>query len=143
MMEQESQDKEKKEGRSGPAEDENDHYKRNEKEEVDKAVTDELEENGKALTEGGDANSKTLIANTKKDSLTETKRGDIHKQLITAERGETQDQKLKETETEKCQTIQKGDESNKVATAEEIALHSHAEPMEVEATETSTTDAST
>ncbi|XP_035020238.2 ATPase family AAA domain-containing protein 2 isoform X1 [Hippoglossus stenolepis] len=149
MMEQESQEKEEKEGRSGPAEDgvilsenENDHYKRDEKEEVDKAVTDELEENDKALTEGGDANSKTLSANTKNVLLTETERGDHHKQSITAERGETQDQKLKETETEKCQTIQKGDESNKVATAEEIALNSHAEPMGVEATETSTTDAS-
>ncbi|XP_053289105.1 ATPase family AAA domain-containing protein 2 isoform X3 [Pleuronectes platessa] len=142
MMEQGSQEKEEKDGRNGAAE--NDYYTGDEKEEVDQAVADEpgeLEENYKALTEEGNGNSKTLSANTK-SSLTETERGDHHEQSITAERGEPQDQKLKETETEKCQTIQKGDESNKVATAEEIALNSHAEPMEVEGTETSTTDAS-
>ncbi|XP_069393227.1 ATPase family AAA domain-containing protein 2 isoform X3 [Paralichthys olivaceus] len=151
MMEQESQDKGGKEGRSGAAGDEvilsenekkeNDHYTQHEKEKVDKAVADklgDLEENDKAVMEGGDANSKKISANTNKNSLTE-READPQGQSNTADRDETRDQKLKQTE--KCQTIQP-DESDKVATAEEIALNSHAEPMEVEATETSTTDAS-
>ncbi|XP_060937855.1 ATPase family AAA domain-containing protein 2-like [Limanda limanda] len=58
----------------------------------------------------------TLSANTR-NILIETERGDHHEQSITAERGETQEQRL--------------------ATAQ----NRHAEPMEVEATETSTTEA--
>ncbi|XP_040899672.1 ATPase family AAA domain-containing protein 2-like isoform X2 [Toxotes jaculatrix] len=121
---------------------ESDNHTQNGKEKVDKAVTDEPEENNKAMPEGGDENSETISANTIKDRRTETK-GDTQGQSSTAESGETNDQKLTETEIEKCQTVKQADDRNKkVATAEEAEVNSHAEPMEVEATETSTTDAS-
>uniref|UniRef100_A0A4W6ECW0 ATPase family AAA domain-containing protein 2 n=1 Tax=Lates calcarifer TaxID=8187 RepID=A0A4W6ECW0_LATCA len=63
------------------------------------------------------------------DSNTETE-GNTQGQSSTAESGKTNDQK------------QADDRNNKLATAEEAELNSHAEPMEVEATETSTTDTS-
>ncbi|XP_018539421.1 ATPase family AAA domain-containing protein 2 isoform X1 [Lates calcarifer] len=124
---------------------ENDNHTGNEKEKVDKAVTDEpgqSEENNKAMTGGRDENSEVISANTNKDSNTETE-GNTQGQSSTAESGKTNDQKLTQTEMEKCQTVRQADDrNNKLATAEEAELNSHAEPMEVEATETSTTDTS-
>lgn len=102
-------------------------------------VTDQsgpTEEN-QALIEGG---NETISVNTK-DSHTETE-GETQGQSNTVESGETNNQKLTETETEKCQTVSVENNRNKVATTEEAELNSHAVPMEVEATETSTTGAS-
>ncbi|XP_056237619.1 ATPase family AAA domain-containing protein 2-like isoform X1 [Seriola aureovittata] len=111
---------------------ENDDLTQNEKEKVDKSVTDEpgQSEGNIAMTEGGNENSETISENTNKDSHTDTG-------------GDTHGQKLTETEIVKCQTGRLAiDRNNKVATAEEAEPKSHAERMEVEATETSTTDAS-
>ncbi|XP_071326843.1 ATPase family AAA domain-containing protein 2-like isoform X2 [Trachinotus anak] len=155
VKERDSQEEKGTEERSQAAEDkvvlcgsestENDDHTQNEKEKVDKSVTDEpgqSEDNNKAMTEGGDENSETISANTNKESHTETG-GDTQGKSSTAESGETKDKKLTETETEKCQTgTPADDKNNKVATAEEAELKSHAEPMEVEAPETSSTDAS-
>ncbi|XP_044062597.1 ATPase family AAA domain-containing protein 2-like isoform X2 [Siniperca chuatsi] len=115
------------------------------KEKMDKAVTDQpgqSEESNKVLTKAGNENSETISVNTNKDSHTKTE-GDTQGQSNTEESGETNSEMLRETETDKCQTVmQADDQNNKVVTVGEAEQNSHAEPMEVEATETSTTDAS-
>ncbi|XP_049438533.1 ATPase family AAA domain-containing protein 2-like isoform X1 [Epinephelus fuscoguttatus] len=116
----------------------------NDNEKVDKAVTDQpgqSEENG-VLTKAENENSETTSVNTTKDGHAESE-GNTQGQSSTEERGETNSQKLTETETEKCQTVIQADErNNEVVTVEEVEQNSPAEPMEVEATDTSTTDAS-
>lgn len=113
------------------------------KEKLDKAVKDQpelSEENNKELTKAGNEISETISVNTNQDSHTETK-GDTQGQSNTEESGETNCQKLTETETDKCQTVtEAGDGNNRVLNVEESAQNSPAEPMELEATETSTTD---
>ncbi|XP_030250051.1 ATPase family AAA domain-containing protein 2 isoform X5 [Sparus aurata] len=113
------------------------------KEKLDKAVKDQpelSEENNKELTKAGNEISETISVNTNQDSHTETK-GDAQGQSNTEESGETNCQKLTETETDKCQTVtEAGDGNNRVLNVEESAQNSPAEPMELEATETSTTD---
>ncbi|KAM6936195.1 ATPase family AAA domain-containing protein 2 isoform 2-T2 [Lycodopsis pacificus] len=108
---------------------ENDDQSQNEKERVDEVVTDQpgqLEEN-KMLTKAGNDNSETISVNTNKDSHTKTE-GDTHGQSNTEE---------------KCPTVtQADDRNNKVVTVEGAEQNSPAEPMEVEATDTSTTDVS-
>uniref|UniRef100_A0A7N8WUL7 ATPase family AAA domain-containing protein 2 n=1 Tax=Mastacembelus armatus TaxID=205130 RepID=A0A7N8WUL7_9TELE len=90
----------------------------------------------------GDENSGAVSVYINKDSHKETQ-GDTQGQSNTVECGKTNNQKLTETESEKCQTVSMADiKNNKVARAEEALLNSHAEPMEVEATEISTTDTS-
>ncbi|KAG7229369.1 hypothetical protein INR49_012886 [Caranx melampygus] len=121
---------------------ETDNHMQKEAENEDKSVTYKAgnsEENNTAKAMGGDENSESILENTNKDSCTD-KVGDTQRQTSTVESGET---KLTETDSEKCQTGRLADDrNNKVATAEDAELKSHAEPMEVEATETSTTDAS-
>ncbi|XP_026227888.1 ATPase family AAA domain-containing protein 2 isoform X2 [Anabas testudineus] len=87
--------------------------------------------------EGG---GETISVNTK-DSCTETE-GDAEGQCNTLKSSETNNQKLTETELEKCQTIIGADNRNGVATTEEAEHNDHSELMEVEATETCTTVAS-
>lgn len=116
----------------------------NDNEKVDKAVTDQpeqSEENG-VLTKAENENSETTSVNTTKDGHAESE-GNTQGQSSTEERGETNSQKLTETETEKCQTVIQADErNNEVVTVEEAEQNNPAELMEVEATDTSTTDAS-
>lgn len=112
-----------------------------ESENEDKSVTHEAgkSEENTAKAMGGDENSESILENTNTDSCTHIE-GDTQRQISTVESGET---KLTETDSEKCQTGRVADDrNNKVATAEDAELKSHAEPMEVEAAETSTTDAS-
>ncbi|KAM9353797.1 ATPase family AAA domain-containing protein 2 [Symphorus nematophorus] len=118
---------------------ENDDQSQNNKEKVDETITDQpgLSDKNKVSTKAGNENSETILVNTNQDSHTETE-GDTQGQSSTEEIGETKSQKLTETETDKCQT----DDRNKVVTAEEAEENSAAEPMEVEATKTSTADAS-
>ncbi|XP_039974151.1 ATPase family AAA domain-containing protein 2-like isoform X2 [Xiphias gladius] len=122
-----------------------DDHTQNENKKVDNAVTDDpgqSEENKKAMTEGGNENTETISSNTNKHSHTETQEN-TQGQSSTAVSGESNNQKLTETETDKIQTIRQADErNNKVSTQQEAKLNSHAGPMEEEATETSTTDAS-
>ncbi|XP_074510873.1 ATPase family AAA domain-containing protein 2 isoform X3 [Sebastes fasciatus] len=121
---------------------ENDDRTRNEKETADEVVTDQpgQSEENQVLAKAGNENSVTISLNTNKDSHTETDRA-TQGQSNTEESGETDSQKLTETETDKCQTvIQADDRNNEVVTVEEA--EKTAEPMEVEATDTSTTDAS-
>lgn len=124
---------------------ENDNQTQNEKEKVDKAVTDQpgqSEENNMVLTQVGNENSETISVNTNKDSHSEIE-GDIQGQYNTEESGETNSQKLTETETHKCQTvIEADDRNNKVVTVGEAEENSPGEAMEVEATGTPATDAS-
>lgn len=98
--------------------------------------SEHLKEN-KVVIEGG---GETISVNTK-DSHTETE-GDTQGQSNTLESSETNNQKLTETETEKCQAVSVADNRNGAVTTDEAELNSHAEPMEVEATETSTTGTS-
>ncbi|XP_070767520.1 ATPase family AAA domain-containing protein 2-like [Enoplosus armatus] len=110
------------------------------KEKVAEAVTDQpgqAEEN-KALTKAGNENNES-ICNTDKESHTE---GDTQGQSNTEESGDTNSKMLTETETDKSQTVMQAHDRNKVVAVEEGEQNSHAEPMEVEATETSSTDAS-
>ncbi len=111
-------------------------------EKADKAVTDQpgQSEDNEVLTKAGSENSEIISVNTNKDSHTETE-GDAQGQSNAEESGETNSQKLTETETDKCQTVMQAHNMNdKVATAEEAEQNSPAEPMEVEATETSTAE---
>uniref|UniRef100_A0A8D3A316 ATPase family AAA domain-containing protein 2 n=1 Tax=Scophthalmus maximus TaxID=52904 RepID=A0A8D3A316_SCOMX len=113
-------------------------HAQNEKEVVEKAFTVEpgqSKENNRVI-EGGDRNSKTISANMNLNGHSEPQ-GDAQGQLVKS--SETNNQKL----TKKCQTVRRSEESsNGVATAGESELNSHAEPMEVEAAETSTPDSS-
>ena len=114
---------------------ENDVQTQNEKERVDEAVRDQPAESEEDKVLNG--NSETISVNTKKDE------GDSQGQSNTEESAEANSQKLSETETEECQTVaQADDRNNKVITVEEAEQSSPAEPMEVEATDTSTTEAS-
>lgn len=120
---------------------ENDNQTQNDIEKADKAVTDQpgQSEENKVLTKAGRENSETISVNTK-DSHTEIE-GDTQGQSNTEESGETNSQKLTKTETDKCQTVMQADNrNNKVVTVGEAEQNSPAEAMEVEATETSTTD---
>nr|XP_020452864.1 ATPase family AAA domain-containing protein 2 isoform X2 [Monopterus albus] len=107
--------------------------------EKDQKITDQSEANKTVSIKEGDENSGTILVN--KDRHTETE-GDALGQSNTADRGETSCQKLIETETEVCQAVRMADDRNEVATIDEAELNSHAEPVEMEATETSTADAS-
>ncbi|XP_068426543.1 ATPase family AAA domain-containing protein 2-like isoform X2 [Clinocottus analis] len=125
---------------SGKAE--HDDQTQNKKERVDEVVSDQTgkSEEKKVLTNAEIKNSETISVNTNKDSHTETER-DTPGQCNTEESAETDSQKL--TETEKCQTVtQADDRNNKVVTVEESKQNSPAKPMEVEKTDSSTTDAS-
>ncbi|KAK2844231.1 hypothetical protein Q5P01_010890 [Channa striata] len=101
-------------------------------------ITDQLgqSEETKALVKG---QGETVSVNTNKDSDTEA-RGDTQGESNTVENGDTNNQKL--TETEKSPNVSVAENRNSVATTEEAELNSHVEPMEVEATETSTICAS-
>ncbi|XP_068591755.1 ATPase family AAA domain-containing protein 2B isoform X2 [Cebidichthys violaceus] len=113
---------------------ENDDQTQNEKQRVDEVVADQpgQSEENKMMTKAGNENGETISVNTNKDSHTETD-GDTQGRSNTEESGET----------EKCQTVtQADDRNNKVVTVEEAEQNSPAEPMEVEATDPSTTDAS-
>lgn len=119
---------------------ENDDETQNDKEKVDKAVTDQpgqSEENSKVLTKAGNENSQAISVKPNQDSHTETET-DTQGQSNTEESGETKSQKLTETET----VTDVDDGNSKVVTVEEAKQNSPTEPMEMEATQTSTTDAS-
>lgn len=123
---------------------ESDDQTQNEIEKVEKAVTDQPEQSEeiKVLTKAGNENSETISVNTKEDSHTETE-GDTQGQSNTEESSEATSQKLvAETETEKCKTVIQADRNNKVVTIDEAEQNSPAEAMEVEATDTTTTDTS-
>ncbi|XP_028984073.1 ATPase family AAA domain-containing protein 2-like isoform X2 [Betta splendens] len=90
-------------------------------------------EESKALIMAG---SETISVNTKV-SHTETE-GHTQDQSNMVDSGETS-QTVSETETEKGQPISVSSSGKKAATSQEAAAKNHAEPMEVEATETSTT----
>lgn len=115
---------------------ENDDQTQNGKEKVDNAVTDQPGQ----LTQAGNENSETISVNTNQDSRTEVE-GDTQGQSNTEESGKANSQKLTETRTDKCQTVA-DDRNKKLVTVEEAEENSPAEPMEVEATETSATDVS-
>ncbi|XP_031731941.1 ATPase family AAA domain-containing protein 2 isoform X1 [Anarrhichthys ocellatus] len=113
---------------------ENDDQTQNEIERVDEVVTDQpgQSEENKMLTKARNDNGETISVNTNKDSHTETEQ-DTQGQSNTEESGET----------EKCPTVtQADDRNNKVVTVEAAEQNSPAEPIEVEATDTSTTDVS-
>ncbi|KAL6108851.1 atad2 [Pungitius sinensis] len=101
-----------------------------EKELVDEGVIDQPEQSeNKGLIKAGKELIEDICPNTKNDSHTKT------------EQDAQQQSKL--TETGKCQSvIQEGDGNNKVVCVEEAEQNSPTEPMEVEATDTLTTDAS-
>ncbi|XP_038567961.1 ATPase family AAA domain-containing protein 2-like isoform X2 [Micropterus salmoides] len=123
---------------------ENDEQTQNEQKKVDKAVKDQprKSEENQVLTKAGNKNSETISVNTNKDSHTRTE-GFTQGQFNTEKSGETKSEMLTETETDKWQTVTQADNrNNKVETVEEAEQNSHAEPMEVEATDTSATDAS-
>lgn len=115
---------------------ENDDQTQNGKEKVDNAVTDQPGQ----LTQAGNENSETISVNTNQDSRIEVE-GDTQGQSNTEESGKANSQKLTETRTDKCQTVA-DDRNKKLVTVEEAEENSPAEPMEVEATETSATDVS-
>ncbi|XP_044214313.1 ATPase family AAA domain-containing protein 2-like isoform X2 [Thunnus albacares] len=148
---QEECEEEGREERSQAAEDElivcanqkpeSDEQRQNEKEKADEAVTDQSGENHQHREEGGDESSEITAVNTNKHSHAEI--GENQGQSYTEDCGETHSEKQTETEAEKCQTVtQEDDRSSEVATAEEAEQNSEAEPMEVDATETSTTEPS-
>ncbi|XP_070690704.1 ATPase family AAA domain-containing protein 2-like [Pempheris klunzingeri] len=120
----------------------NDDQTQNEKEKVDKTVTDQpvqSEKNNKVLKQAGNENSSV---NTNQDSDTKLE-GDTQKQPNTEESGDTNCQRLTETETDKCRTVvETDDRTKKVVTVEVAEVNSPAEPMEVEATETSAKEVS-
>ncbi|XP_019112381.2 ATPase family AAA domain-containing protein 2 isoform X2 [Larimichthys crocea] len=98
-------------------------------EKVDKDQQGQSEKNSKALTKAGNENSGTFSVNTNQDSHTETE-ADTEGQSNTEESGES--------ESDKCQTaIEADDKDNNVA-----EQNSPAEPMEVEAAQTSSTNVS-
>ncbi|KAF3691625.1 ATPase family AAA domain-containing protein 2 [Channa argus] len=103
-----------------------------------KNITDQLvlSEETKSLVQG---ESDTVSLNTNKESNTDAE-GDIQEQSNNVENGETNNQNL--TETEKSPTASVAHNRNNVAKTEETELNSDAEPMQVEATETSSTGAS-
>lgn len=112
---------------------ENYYQTQNNKEKVDKSVTEQQgqsAENKKVLTKAGNENSESISVNTNPDSHMETER-DTWERSNTETSGKTNSQKLTETEN-----------NNKVVTVEEAEQNSPTEPMEVEATETATTDIS-
>ncbi|XP_030606598.1 ATPase family AAA domain-containing protein 2 isoform X3 [Archocentrus centrarchus] len=114
---------------------ENQNQMQNEEKKVDRAVTHQLEEN-KPLGQETEENHETLSVNTNKDSRTETEAENQHphtEDALTLNLSETQ------TEQSWCMGQQ---ENIKVVTEEEAEQNIPAEPLEVEATETSTTDAS-
>lgn len=105
---------------------ERDGQTQNDKEDMNETVEDQpeqSEENSKFITKTVNKGSETVS-----ESKNTEKEGEIQRRS-TDSGGETDNQKLKETETDKM----KPDDSNKVVNVEE--------PMEAEATETSTTDA--
>ncbi|XP_008285122.1 ATPase family AAA domain-containing protein 2 [Stegastes partitus] len=140
-QEEEEEEKENKERKSA-AEDEvvlcekekpeNENQIQNEKEKVDKASTQQSEENHK----GEDKNGEIVSVNTNKDSHTKTERYSQHPSTV-----ETLILNLSETQIEQSLSVEQ-EENSMVVTVEEAELSSLAEPVEVEATETSTTDAS-
>ncbi|CAJ1062032.1 ATPase family AAA domain-containing protein 2-like isoform X2 [Xyrichtys novacula] len=112
-----------------------------EKETEDDASLDHLgqpEENSKVLKEVESESVETTTVNTNKEDDTE-KEKDTQIQSNKEEREEVNIQKLTETETDTCQTVTEGDDgnNNNIATAEEAEQHTAAEPMEVEASQTS------
>ncbi|XP_053183237.1 ATPase family AAA domain-containing protein 2-like isoform X2 [Scomber japonicus] len=140
---------------------EGDKQGQNEKEKVDKAVTDESGEN-KKQREGGDESSEMTAVNTNEDSRTETEAGN-NGQSSTEDCDETHSEKRTETETEKSQTViqeddmdcevatvekaeqkseaatvEKAEQKSEAATVEKGERNSEAEPMEVDASVTST-----
>ncbi|KAJ4930997.1 hypothetical protein JOQ06_025298 [Pogonophryne albipinna] len=110
-----------------------------EKESVDKDQSGQSEEI--KVLKGGNQTSESIPVNTNKDSHTVTE-GDTQGPSNTEEGAETKGQELTETRTEKCRAVTQTDDSNKVVTVEEAEQNSPAEPMEVEAANTSTTDVS-
>ncbi|XP_070821724.1 ATPase family AAA domain-containing protein 2-like isoform X1 [Chaetodon trifascialis] len=147
-MEQGSQ--EEREERSQPAEDklilcetgttENDHQTQNDKDKVEKAVTDQpgqSVENSKVFAKAGNENSETISVTPNQDSHTETET-DTQGQSNTEQSDETESQKLTETET----VTEADDRNKKVVTVEEAKQNSPAEPVEVETMQISTIDAS-
>ncbi|XP_059195973.1 ATPase family AAA domain-containing protein 2-like isoform X2 [Centropristis striata] len=122
---------------------ENDDQTQNEKEKVEKSIIDQLaqSEENKMETKAENENSEPISVNTNKDSHTETE-GDTQGQSNTEESSGTNSQKLTQTETEKCLSVMQADDrNNKVINVEETEQKSPAEPMEVEATDISTTEA--
>ncbi|XP_034730547.1 ATPase family AAA domain-containing protein 2-like isoform X2 [Etheostoma cragini] len=115
----------------------------NEKEKVEKVATDQprQSEENKVLIKTGKETSETITVNTKTDSHSETE-GDTQGQSNIEESREATSQKLKETETNQCKTVIQADRNNKVVTIEEAEQNSPVDPMEVEATDTVTTDTS-
>ncbi|KAI3361362.1 hypothetical protein L3Q82_013546 [Scortum barcoo] len=96
-------------------------------------------EENEVLTKAGSENSESISVNTK-DSHTETE-GDTQGLSNAVESSKTNGLILTETETDKCPAEMQTDNKNsKVAPEEEAEQNSPAEPMEVEARETSTMD---
>ncbi|XP_029361077.1 ATPase family AAA domain-containing protein 2 isoform X2 [Echeneis naucrates] len=129
----------------GSKKNKNDNHMHIEKEKVDKSLTCQplqTEENNKAMAGGKDDCTETISATNNKDSHAETG-GNTLGQSSIEQSGGTNHQKLPETETDKCQTRRLANDSNyKVAATQDTELKGQAEPMEVEESETSTTDAS-
>lgn len=152
--EEEQENQEGGEVISGAAEDEvilcetgkteNDDQTQCDKEKADKAVRDPLgqsEEDRKELTKAGNEISEIISVNTNQNSHTETE-GDIQGHSNKEESAENNSQKLTETETDDPKTVINVNVRNNKVVAVEEEQNCPAEPMEVEATETSTTDAS-
>lgn len=109
---------------------ENNYQAQNNKKKVDTSVTEQEQSNEKVLTKTVSENSETISMNTNQDSPREMDR-DTLGQPNSGKNGKTSIWRLKEIEN-----------SIKVVTAEEAEKYSFTQPMEVEAKETVTTDAS-
>ncbi|XP_058503752.1 ATPase family AAA domain-containing protein 2-like isoform X2 [Solea solea] len=96
-------------------------------------------EDDKVMTERRDEEGKSISVDTIKNSHTKTQE-DSQEQAIAAESSEIKEQKL--TESDECPTERQADDRNELKMARETELVDHVETMEVDATETSTTDAS-
>lgn len=141
--EQDSQEEEEKKEERKPAaenevvlcekgEPENENQTQNEKEKVDETATQQSEENNNSESK----NLEVISVNTNKDNHTKTERRTQHPSTV-----ESLFLNLSETRIEESLSVGQ-EENNTVVAVEEEELNSPAEPMEVEATETSTTDAS-
>lgn len=109
---------------------ENDYQAQNNNKKVDMSITDqEQSDENKVLTKAVSENSETISVNTNQYSHTEMER-DTLGQSNSGKIGKTNIWRLRETE------------NNKVVTVDEAEQNSFTGPMEVEAKETVTTDAS-
>lgn len=97
---------------------------------MDNAATQQLEDNNK----GENKNHETISVNTNKDSCTKTERYTQHPRRV-----EALFLNLSETQIEESLCVEQ-EVNSQVVTVEEEGLENPTEPMEVEATETSTTD---